>query len=165
MGLVLTLKTPLWITIVFVVIAFAVFYRLQEVRKKRYNSITAPVSINIATSAPRDEPVILPPPAAQDNLIFDSNLSDESYWKGYGQSLWDNDKKDFVGEAGKGDYHFRQHILTIARSNAAGRYIIEIKRYLTDPIDFVPQMGIPGMLTMRSGDADHPLSVGVVPAL
>ena len=133
----LTFKLPLWVCLLSLVLVAAFFY--LRTKKQRPGRIIQIPSITAAPSTLSIQPKHKGIKVLEDNLIVDSNYSDKSTWKGYGQRLWDNDKREFVGEIGTGECHFRQHALTIERTNTAGRYIIELKKYLTGPIDFIPQ--------------------------
>jgi hypothetical protein len=133
---ILGFRMPLWIIVS--IIAVWAIYKL--IRKGPRAVVKDTKYINsgpkISPTSPLNSTVEL-----DQKLIFDSNINSDTSWKGYGQQIWDATTKSLIGEKAIGDYHFKEHILTIARDNVAGRYIITLNEYFyhKEKTSFIPK--------------------------
>lgn len=139
LGSFFVLKIPLWACLLSIILAVALSVRFRKKRNKK-DTERMPSEVYPATNIASIKANLQGVSQTLNNLIFDSNISDQSWWNGYGQQNWDETKKQLVGDRGVGDWHFREHILTVARDNTAGRFVIAIRTYLSNGgvANFIP---------------------------
>lgn len=129
LGSFFSLKIPLWSCLLGIVITIVLTIIFRKKRNKKNTPNTYLDRIPMS-SRPLTKPDVQVVTGTGEKLMFDSNMTDQSWWNGYGQQNWDEVKNQLVGDKGVGDWHFREHILTVARDNTDGRFVIAIKMYL-----------------------------------
>jgi hypothetical protein len=123
-------KFPLWIYVLST-IAVLFIIRLFKIKQKPNDSYDAIAPAKHLASYEVIQNSLAKPaaPNVPENLIFDSNIVDETFFDGYGQKNWDEKTQNLVGNIGIGSYSFQDKIITVDRTNIDGRYIIELKKY------------------------------------
>jgi hypothetical protein len=134
-GSVLNYKLPVWVFLISVIIFILFRLAIKAYRKKKHAAYEdSQTSYNLSVSIPTNSSKVqepAPPTLAKvpANAIFDSNLSQDGWWNGYGKQDWDTKSNSPVGEKGQGAWHYKEQILTVARDNVKGKYVIFLKQY------------------------------------